>query len=256
MKSIFHRVKTMRRKIHTAHNKIRITKYNRTSPYGHHSDTNSSLCTDKIVTHLVSFIVWNSFEITLLPLNWLSLLLFLVLASRLMSRLYSFPLSLETSSPNSNLIFPCAQWMLLQASSLEVFWGALVNKFISTFLNFFVFLLSFQVHENGLISFGSTLTDQSPASFPLTNKVLAAAPYWADVYTKRGGRVWYRKTTDDAIVSRATRDVIRAFPRYTGYLASWVVIVTWSEVTFFGALSKYTQNVSYTRAGLFKAWLR
>ena len=93
------------------------------------------------------------------------------------------------------------------------------------------------------------MTDQSPASFPLTNKDLAAAPYWADVYTKRGGRVWFRKTTDDVIVSRATRDVIRAFPHYTGYLASWVVIVTWSEVTFFGALSKYTQNVSYTWPG-------
>jgi len=98
------------------------------------------------------------------------------------------------------------------------------------------------VHENGLISFGSTLNDQSPASFPLTNEALAAAPYWADVYTERGGRVWYRKTTDDAIVSRATRDVIRAFPRYTGYMASWVVIVTWDEVTFYAASGIYTQN--------------
>lgn len=110
-----------------------------------------------------------------------------------------------------------------------------------------VLLRSFQVHENGLISFGSTLNDQSPASFPLTNEALAAAPYWADVYTERGGRVWYRKTTDDAIVSRATRDVIRAFPRYTGYMASWVVIVTWDEVTFYAASGIYTQNVSSTR---------
>ena len=109
-----------------------------------------------------------------------------------------------------------------------------------------VLLLSFQVHENGLISFGSTLIEQTPASFPLTNKALAAAPYWADVYTERGGRVWYRKTTDDAIVSRATRDVIRVYPRYTGYMASWVVIVTWNEVTFYGASGKHTQNVSYT----------
>ena len=81
-------------------------------------------------------------------LVWLSLLLYLVndlvLASRLISTLYSFPLSLETSSPNSNLIVPCTQWMLLKASSLEVFWGALVNKFISTFLYFLFFFYLFR----------------------------------------------------------------------------------------------------------------
>lgn len=115
-----------------------------------------------------------------------------------------------------------------------------------------VLLLSFQVHENGLISFGSTLKEQSPASFPLTKIAHAAAPYWADVYTVRGGRVWYRKTTDDAIVSRATKDVIRAFPSYAGFMASWVVIVTWYEVTFYGASGIHTQNVSYT--GVMRSW--
>jgi len=107
-----------------------------------------------------------------------------------------------------------------------------------------VLLLSFQVHENGLISFGSTLNKQLPASSSLPSEALTAAPFWADVYTKRGGRVWYRKSTDNAIVSRATRDVIRAFPRYTRFMASWVVIVTWNEVTFFGASGVYTQKVS------------
>ena len=161
-----------------------------------------------------------------------------------MSRLYSFPLSLETNSTNSNLFFVLNEYYYRRVRwrSFEVRWW--INSYLHCLIGV---LLSFQVHENGLISFGSTLNDQSPASLPLTNKVLAAAPYWADVYTKRGGRVWYRKTTDDAIVSRATRDVIKAFPRYTGYMASWVVIVTWHEATFFGALGEYTQNVSYTR---------
>ncbi|KAL9985293.1 hypothetical protein ACROYT_G007678 [Oculina patagonica] len=98
------------------------------------------------------------------------------------------------------------------------------------------------VHENGLISFGSTLKDQTAGRFPLTNKEHAAAPYWADVYTERGGRIWYRKTTDDVIISRATRDVIRAFPRYTGFMASWVALVTWNEVTFYGASGTHIQK--------------
>ena len=100
------------------------------------------------------------------------------------------------------------------------------------------------MYENGLVSFGSNLKEQTPSAFPLSNKAHAAAPYWADVFTKRGGRVWYRKTTEDLIISRATRDVIRAFPRYTRFTASWVVIVTWNEVTFFGASGVHKQNVS------------
>ena len=108
-----------------------------------------------------------------------------------------------------------------------------------------IFNLCFQVHENGLISFGSTLRDQTPAAFPLTNKAYAAAPYWADVNTERGGRIWYRQTNDVMIISRATRNVIRAFPPYTRFMATWVVIVTWDEVTFFGASGSHRQNVSY-----------
>ena len=101
------------------------------------------------------------------------------------------------------------------------------------------------MHENGLISFGSSLKDQTPSAFPLSGKAHAAAPYWADVFTERGGRVWYRITTEEDIISRATRDVMRAFPRYTRFNANWVVIVTWNEVTFYGASGSHTQNVSY-----------
>ena len=152
---------------------------------------------------------------------WFSLLLCLRSCFKVHVRALLFSSLLKSNSTNSNLT-----WVL--------------NKFYHRQVG----LISFQVHENGLISFGSTLNDQSPASFPLTNEAFAAAPYWADVYTERGGRVWYRKSTDEVIVSRATRDVIRAFPRYAGFVASWVVIVTWNEVTFYGASGVYTQKVS------------
>lgn len=103
---------------------------------------------------------------------------------------------------------------------------------------------SFYVHENGIISFGSSLKSQEPSSFPLDSHAYVAAPYWADVYTKRGGRVWYRVTTEQAIISRAARDVIRAFPRDTKFVANWVAIVTWNEVSFYGASGIYTKNTN------------
>lgn len=52
---------------------IKITKYSRISPYGHLSNTDSFLCIDKILIHSVSFIAWNSGEITSLLPNWLGL---------------------------------------------------------------------------------------------------------------------------------------------------------------------------------------
>ncbi|KAJ7394081.1 hypothetical protein OS493_003756 [Desmophyllum pertusum] len=110
------------------------------------------------------------------------------------------------------------------------------------FLFFGLNVNALYVHENGLISFGSSLKDQTPSAFPLSGKAHAAAPYWADVFTERGGRVWYRITTEEDIISRATRDVMRAFPRYTRFNANWVVIVTWNEVTFYGASGSHTQN--------------
>ncbi|XP_068710936.1 protein mesh-like [Montipora foliosa] len=100
------------------------------------------------------------------------------------------------------------------------------------------------VNENGIIFFGAVprVTSLSPFRFPLRGGIYAAAPYWADVYTKRGGNVWYRVTRDNATVASITRDIQRAFPRDSGFTSSWAAIVTWNEVTFYSALGIYTQK--------------
>lgn len=71
----------------------------------------------------------------------------------------------------------------------------------------------------------------------------AAAPYWADVLTQRGGDVSYRVTKENLTVERISRDVRRAFPHYSGFRASSVTIATWNDVTFFAARDNYTQLV-------------
>ena len=77
----------------------------------------------------------------------------------------------------------------------------------------------------------------------MRDKTYAAAPYWADVYTKRGGNVWYRVTSENVTVARIAKDIQRAFPRYPGFVASWAAIATWNEVTFYGASDIYLQKV-------------
>lgn len=73
----------------------------------------------------------------------------------------------------------------------------------------------------------------------LINKVFVVVLYWVDVYMERGGRVWYWKIIDDVIVFWVIRDVIRVYLCYIGYMVSWVVIVIWNEVIFYGVSGKY-----------------
>ena len=87
-------------------------------------------------------------------------------------------------------------------------------------------------------------SDNSPSTFPLRDKVYAAAPYWADVFTERGGNIWYRLTSDNVTMYAITRDIKRAFPRYNEFTSSWAVIVTWDGVTFFSASDAYTRQVN------------
>lgn len=87
-------------------------------------------------------------------------------------------------------------------------------------------------------------SDKSPSTFPLRDKVYAAAPYWADVFTERGGNIWYRLTSDNVTMYAITRDIKRAFPRYNEFTSSWAVIVTWDGVTFFSATDAYTRQVN------------
>ena len=109
-----------------------------------------------------------------------------------------------------------------------------------------------KVNENGIILFGSALSpkNQLPETFPLIEQIYAAAPYWADVYTKYGGRVWYRVTSENVTVSRVTRDILGAFPHFKGFIATWVVIATWNEVPFYAAKDIYKQKVCYISHGL------
>lgn len=77
----------------------------------------------------------------------------------------------------------------------------------------------------------------TPESFPLTDGRAFIAPFWADVHNGIRGEIYYRETMDPAILSRATRDVRKHFKDMAAFSATWVFIVTWEEVTFYGGSS-------------------
>jgi hypothetical protein len=60
------------------------------------------------------------------------------------------------------------------------------------------------------------------------------AIFWADVDTTEGGTVWYRESTNQTILNRATEEVRTYFFQFIRFQAKWVFIATWDNVAFFG----------------------
>lgn len=77
----------------------------------------------------------------------------------------------------------------------------------------------------------------TPESFPLTDGRAFIAPFWADVHNGIRGEIYYRETMDPAILARATKDIRKHFKDMGAFSATWVFIVTWEEVTFYGGSS-------------------
>ena len=93
----------------------------------------------------------------------------------------------------------------------------------------------FQVNTNGIISFVAAVSQHSPDPFPLSDRRQIIAPFWSDVNTNNGGTILYRQSTDSDLLRRATDDVRRAFLGHTTFRATWIFVVTWDRVAFYGA---------------------
>ena len=92
------------------------------------------------------------------------------------------------------------------------------------------------VNINGGISFKKAMTSFTPQDFPMEAKTPLIAPYWADVDTRKGGKIWYRQSTNQRDLDAATAQ-IRAFhgAKYADFRATWAFIATWDNVPFYHA---------------------
>ena len=99
------------------------------------------------------------------------------------------------------------------------------------------------MNTNGAISFLEEIQQYTPDPFPLGNGRRLVAPFWADVDTRKGGRVWYKETTDRTLLNRATKDVTDTFVGQYRFRATWLFIATWDNVAFFGAESVHLNKV-------------
>ncbi|NXX13325.1 TECTA protein, partial [Podargus strigoides] len=92
------------------------------------------------------------------------------------------------------------------------------------------------VNNNGVISFDTRVSQYTPDPFPLADGRAFVTPYWADVDNVQGGDVFYRQTTEPALLGRVTEDINRYFPKVT-FTAMWAFVATWDHVAYYGSVS-------------------
>ena len=88
-----------------------------------------------------------------------------------------------------------------------------------------------QVNTNGIISFNQTNTAYTPTDLPVNTNILAV--YWADVDTTGVGIIFYRETTNSALLSRASIEIQNAFS--IEFFATHLIIATWNSTGYYNS---------------------
>ncbi|XP_041425685.1 mucin-4-like isoform X2 [Xenopus laevis] len=94
---------------------------------------------------------------------------------------------------------------------------------------------SLYVDNNGLLSFSAPIYEYTPRNLPAAIGNPFLAPFWADVYNIQGD-IYYRQSTDAALLSQTTTDIRRYF-HIMNFSAQWVFVATWHKVGYYGSTS-------------------
>lgn len=89
------------------------------------------------------------------------------------------------------------------------------------------------MNNNGLLSFDVPVSQFTPQSFPLGDGRMIVAPYWADVDTRGTGKVWYRETTEAALLTKAKSEIRAAFINQMFFEPTTLFIATWDHVGYY-----------------------
>ena len=96
-----------------------------------------------------------------------------------------------------------------------------------------------------MLSLNATDTRFNPAPFPITDDLLMIAliaPFWADADTDVAGHVYYRSTTNQTLLDRATVIINTAFTG-VNFATEHLYVATWFEVGYFGQTNNLKVNL-------------
>ena len=99
------------------------------------------------------------------------------------------------------------------------------------------------MNNNGIISFNGAIGQFTSEPFPLNleDGRMIIAPYWADVDTRGTGRIWYRETMDETLLTQARNEIRGSFISQMGFQPTMLFIATWDHVGYY---SRHTDLVS------------
>ena len=89
------------------------------------------------------------------------------------------------------------------------------------------------VNTNGILSFQSLYLQYFPEMFPSTGLPLIA-PFWNDIDTTTFGSIFFRTTSNAALLQRAHDQLQELFPSSGNFTPTMLFIATWDRVAPFG----------------------
>ncbi|XP_059729648.1 sushi, nidogen and EGF-like domain-containing protein 1 isoform X2 [Haemorhous mexicanus] len=93
------------------------------------------------------------------------------------------------------------------------------------------------VNNNGVISFDEPVRQYTPDPFPLADGRPFVTPFWADVDNVLGGDIFYRQSTDPALLEDISQHMTQYFPD-SPFTATWALVATWDHVAYYGSTSE------------------
>jgi len=113
--------------------------------------------------------------------------------------------------------------------------GAKIKFFSNDFQKLFV-------NTNGVISFLFPTQDFVPIKFPALNPLIA--PFWTDLTTLNGGKIFYRESTN--INDLKLAKILTTSAGFTSFDPIRVFIITWDKVPAYGISSANSTNTFQT----------
>ena len=90
------------------------------------------------------------------------------------------------------------------------------------------------INTNGFLSFLSPSNKQySPQKYPISIPLIS--PFWSDINTLIGGRIYYRESSSPSDLNKAKSDIANVYA--TSFNPLRVYITTWDQVAAYGGSS-------------------
>ena len=93
------------------------------------------------------------------------------------------------------------------------------------------------MNVNGFISFNKIVTNAYPTMFPDIRQNIVSV-FWNNIDIRNGGNVYVRLSNSSDELNKASKEIRSAYADMSLFTATWMLIVTWDNVTYYSMGNK------------------